>query len=209
MGRRRRGAFRPETWRRPSIACSSRARIWSRAAGRAPFIAWSARSRMPGSKSATRSQGRDEQRIHGGYNGLNVEVVGVRDAGKVYPASRGRWPANVAHDGSDEVTAAFPDSRQQSGGNRRAHHTWGGQRTWIRFRRIRVMTTPARPRGFFYTAKADADDRLGSKHPTVKPLDLMQWLVRLVTPQGRDASIRLPAPAPPARRPGARAAARC
>ena len=37
---------------------------------------------------------------------------------------------------------------------------------------------------FFYTAKADADDRLGSKHPTVKPLDLMQWLVRLVTPKG-------------------------
>lgn len=35
---------------------------------------------------------------------------------------------------------------------------------------------------FFYTAKADADDRLGSKHPTVKPLDLMQYLVRLVTP---------------------------
>ena len=35
---------------------------------------------------------------------------------------------------------------------------------------------------FFYTAKADADDRLGSKHPTVKPVDLMQWLVRLVTP---------------------------
>jgi DNA modification methylase len=36
----------------------------------------------------------------------------------------------------------------------------------------------------FYTAKADQDDRLGSKHPTVKPLDLMQWLVRLVTPPG-------------------------
>ena len=36
----------------------------------------------------------------------------------------------------------------------------------------------------YYTAKADADDRLGSKHPTVKPLDLMQWLVRLVTPKG-------------------------
>jgi site-specific DNA-methyltransferase (adenine-specific) len=37
---------------------------------------------------------------------------------------------------------------------------------------------------FFYTAKADADDRLGSKHPTVKPLDLMQWLCRLVCPRG-------------------------
>ena len=37
---------------------------------------------------------------------------------------------------------------------------------------------------FFYTEKADADDRLGSKHPTVKPIDLMQYLVRLVTPKG-------------------------
>ena len=37
---------------------------------------------------------------------------------------------------------------------------------------------------FFYTAKADSDDRLGSKHPTVKPVDLMQYLVRLITPPG-------------------------
>mgnify|MGYP003140052503 FL=1 len=35
---------------------------------------------------------------------------------------------------------------------------------------------------FFYTAKASASEREGSKHPTVKPLDLMRWLVRLVTP---------------------------
>jgi len=37
---------------------------------------------------------------------------------------------------------------------------------------------------FHYSAKADADDRLGSKHPTVKPVSLMRWLVRLVTPPG-------------------------
>jgi DNA modification methylase len=37
---------------------------------------------------------------------------------------------------------------------------------------------------YFYTSKADADDRLNSKHPTVKPVDLMQWLVRLVCPKG-------------------------
>lgn len=27
-------------------------------------------------------------------------------------------------------------------------------------------------------------DRAGSKHPTVKPVALMRWLVRLVTPPG-------------------------
>jgi site-specific DNA-methyltransferase (adenine-specific) len=37
---------------------------------------------------------------------------------------------------------------------------------------------------FFYSAKADKQDRIGSKHPTVKPVDLMQWLVRLITPKG-------------------------
>src|SRR5690606_32455931 len=37
---------------------------------------------------------------------------------------------------------------------------------------------------FFYSAKADKLDRIGSKHPTVKPVDLMQWLCRLVTPPG-------------------------
>ena len=37
---------------------------------------------------------------------------------------------------------------------------------------------------FFYSAKADAEDRMGSRHPTVKPVDLMAWLVRLITPPG-------------------------
>ena len=49
---------------------------------------------------------------------------------------------------------------------------WNGASGRLRFRST-----------LFYTAKADDDDRLGSKHPTVKPLDLMQYLVRLVTPQ--------------------------
>lgn len=35
---------------------------------------------------------------------------------------------------------------------------------------------------FFYTTKADKEDRDGSKHPTIKPVDLMKWLIRLVTP---------------------------
>jgi site-specific DNA-methyltransferase (adenine-specific) len=95
----------------------------------------------------------------------------------------GRWPANVVHDGSDEVVAAFPESESTrsivtskpgdvyGGGNGLPSHTgeYG----------FNDSGSVAR---YFYTAKADADDRLGSKHPTVKPLDLMQWLVRLVTP---------------------------
>jgi DNA modification methylase len=37
---------------------------------------------------------------------------------------------------------------------------------------------------FFYCAKAGPEDRWGSRHPTVKPVELMKWLVQLVTPSG-------------------------
>jgi site-specific DNA-methyltransferase (adenine-specific) len=70
-----------------------------------------------------------------------------RISGKIVPP--GRWPANVCHDGSEEVAGLFPENASR----------------------------------FFYSAKADADDRIRSKHPTVKPVDLMQWLIRLVTPK--------------------------
>jgi site-specific DNA-methyltransferase (adenine-specific) len=37
---------------------------------------------------------------------------------------------------------------------------------------------------FFHSVKADFDDRLGSRHPTIKPVDLMQYFCRLITPPG-------------------------
>ena len=37
---------------------------------------------------------------------------------------------------------------------------------------------------FFYCPKASSRERRGSGHPTVKPLELMRWLVRMVTPPG-------------------------
>ena len=100
------------------------------------------------------------------------------------PTDQGRWPANLVHDGSEEVVAAFPESAGQNGvvdGQTSPNEVFGE----------RGARPRAEPRGdsgsaarFFYTAKADADDRIGSKHPTIKPIDLMQWLVRLVTPKG-------------------------
>lgn len=97
----------------------------------------------------------------------------------------GRWPANLIHDGSEEVLAAFPDAPGQQfyvgpeHGDRLSRGIYGDFGP-------RPENEPRNDSGsaarFFYTAKADSDDRLGSKHPTVKPLDLMQYLVRLVTP---------------------------
>lgn len=100
----------------------------------------------------------------------------------------GRWPANVIHDGSEEVVGAFPDTKS---GEFLPHHKAAGKGQIGTFE-IRDRTGEAHPTygdagsaaRFFYSAKADADDRCGSKHPTVKPVDLMAYLVRLVTPPG-------------------------
>jgi site-specific DNA-methyltransferase (adenine-specific) len=98
----------------------------------------------------------------------------------------GRWPANVAHDGSEEVLAAFPQTAPSPESKPRppdgpAQSTWSLGRTGGVIAGHNDSGSAAR---FFYCAKAGADDRLGSKHPTVKPVDLMRWLVRLVTPPG-------------------------
>jgi site-specific DNA-methyltransferase (adenine-specific) len=94
----------------------------------------------------------------------------------------GRWPANVIHDGSEEVVAgAFPNVTSHGGGTS-THGFWSdGANGWQQKQPPGDSGSAAR---FFYTAKADADDRLGSRHPTVKPIDLMQYLIRLITPKG-------------------------
>lgn len=97
----------------------------------------------------------------------------------------GRWPANVITDGSEEVIAAFPVTGNN--GAHARHNASGGQLRDEGNYRGPQLTGGHDDEGsaarFFYTSKADSDDRLGSKHPTVKPVDLMQWLCRLVTPK--------------------------
>jgi site-specific DNA-methyltransferase (adenine-specific) len=143
-----------------------------------------------------------------------------------YEQPQGRWPANVIHDGSDEVVDGFPDSKgngSKGGGD-------GG--IWTTGNKKQVSPgyvdngSAAR---FFYCAKANKRDRnegldgfagkeIGGKgnglartcatcgasvldgcqcpdrtftnptranhHPTVKPVDLMRYLVKLITPPG-------------------------
>lgn len=97
----------------------------------------------------------------------------------------GRWPANLVHDGSDEVVAGFP--AEANGGHHPARRGKGGigneghkGQTELD-ERFSDEGSAAR---FFYCAKAGKLDRLGSDHPTVKPVELMRWCVRLVTPPG-------------------------
>jgi DNA modification methylase len=124
-----------------------------------------------------------------GANGFAGQFSqGMKDAyaeGKI-PMPPGRWPANVV---LDEDQAAELD--RQSGVSTSTPFAAGTRRSGG----ILGNTTGRRePMGhndsggasrFFYVAKAPARERPkvdGTAHPTVKPLTLMRWLCRLVTP---------------------------
>ncbi len=97
----------------------------------------------------------------------------------------GRWPANLIHDGSDEVVEAFPQAKGQQGvtGKRKQGAVYGAVTEDGEGVEPRADTGSAAR--FFYCAKASRADRgAENAHPTVKPTDLMRYLCRLVTPPG-------------------------
>ncbi|WP_316235017.1 MULTISPECIES: site-specific DNA-methyltransferase [unclassified Bradyrhizobium] len=97
----------------------------------------------------------------------------------------GRYPANILHDGSPEVVALFPQTGPgQIGGVNDPNGAFGYHGGAGGKSVPGIKDAGGSAARFFYSAKADAHDRIGSKHPTVKPVDLMQWCVRLVTPKG-------------------------
>jgi site-specific DNA-methyltransferase (adenine-specific) len=121
----------------------------------------------------------------GGFGHAAAEVYGDSAGAPAYDSKQGRWPANLCHDGSDEVVAGFPETQDGVAGRRGGaqgvfenglaayDQQWGGYGSG---------GSAAR---FFYCAKATTEERGdGNNHPTVKPVSLMCWLVRLVTPKG-------------------------
>ena len=130
------------------------------------------------------------------------------------PNPDGRFPANVIHDGSDEVVSLFPNSDGGTG-EIKVYESYDNN---IHFNasknvnRISYADEGSASR-FFYTAKASQEERnfglydfekdvvtdgrtkpidnafnrgktkRKNTHPTVKPIELMRYLVRLVTPK--------------------------
>lgn len=125
----------------------------------------------------------------GGTAGSDYAKTGLFGMGgkaNIQSIDAGRWPANVVHDGSEEVVAGFPETGSGTltpDMDIKLSSDWSGGSYPDRVKSCFHANSGSAAR-FFYTAKADADDRIGSKHPTVKPLDLLQWLIRLVTPPG-------------------------
>ena len=138
--------------------------------------------RIPTDENTGRAQGSD---IRGGN-----WVSSTRKSSYVSVGSpSGRWPANVL---LDQHAAAWVDEQsgitqsptstgRGAGGQNGMYSPIGGQGT---------VPAPGDKGGasrFFYTAKAPKSERPnvdGVQHPTVKPLAVMQWLIRLVTPPG-------------------------
>lgn len=128
-----------------------------------------------------------ENNVTQGVNTAQTAAAMIAAPRTFEPCSLGRWPANVIHDGSEEVLRHFPNSD----GQQRSVGPLDGAKPSVNPYGDYGPREPFKPRGdagsaarFFYSAKADADDRLGSRHPTVKPVDLMAYLIKLVTPPG-------------------------
>lgn len=102
---------------------------------------------------------------------------------------RGRFPANLIHDGSDEVLALFPDSKGQCGAVKGTEPSRTGSNGIYGNYGPHTACHPRDDSGsaarFFYCAKASRSERGDfNDHMTVKPLALMRYLVRLVTRKG-------------------------
>ena len=111
---------------------------------------------------------------------------------------KGRHPANLILDGSPEVVALFPESKSTGGqaslGAFRNGDVYGKGKD-VRVKRDPGFGDSGSAARFFhqfppdtdpviYQSKAGKEDRAGSKHPTVKPVALMQYLIRHITPPG-------------------------
>ena len=85
--------------------------------------------------------------------------------------------------GKDEVVGGFPETDGAHGGKGNfRQHTWAG--SGIETEQDIKRDAGGSAARFFYCAKSSSDERGDSRHPTIKPLDLIEYLIRLVTPPG-------------------------
>lgn len=144
--------------------------------------------------------------IKHGVGAFNIAGCQVPSEGD----GKGRWPANLVHDGSTAIEECFPEASGQKARLKAASQE-GESKTGRVYQQMRrgmetkfprdsggsasrffncfphsfggdVEDSPFKP--IFYHAKATKADRAGSAHPTVKPVGLLRHLARLVTPPG-------------------------
>ena len=140
---------------------------------------------IDGCRVAYQGDYRSPARSNGEVNSAGVFGGGIKKFDDAAAEAKGRWPANLIHDGSDEVTQLFPHTKsgELSAGHKQGAGIFG--KVGGEFISGNYGADSGSAARFFYTAKASKDDRdKGNTHPTVKPTDLMAYLCRLVTPPG-------------------------
>ena len=102
--------------------------------------------------------------------------------GKMSQAA-GRWPANLIHDGSEEVMGLLADAARffYAPKASKRDRDEGMQIDAVANRQGNRPGSPDETGKF---PDHDHRERTGNFHPTVKPTDLMRYLCRLVTPPG-------------------------
>ena len=123
---------------------------------------------------------------HGGGIKDNASSYWLEDNKQKMPA--GRWPANLIHDGSEEVLEGFPGADETSAARffycskaSKADRDEGLD-GWVE-KRAGVLR--GSEDGSLKTGAGE--ERTTSRkntHPTVKPTDLMRYLCRMITPPG-------------------------
>jgi DNA modification methylase len=99
--------------------------------------------------------------------------------------SEGRWPANFIHDGSDEVLELFPETKPEVSAARFFYCAKASKAE----RNAGLEHLPQQQAGIknssgrgFSESDPHREILRHNHHPTVKPIDLMRYLIRLVTP---------------------------
>lgn len=108
-----------------------------------------------------------------GTGALNIDgcrIVRAADDVSGWSVSGSPASANVAMSGPNYARAPRPDNAGRWPANVVLDEEAGA-----------MLGEPSR---FFYCSKVSRKERDGSTHPTMKPIALMAWLVRLVTPPG-------------------------
>lgn len=135
----------------------------------------------------------------GEFGPINIENCKPRKKSQIYgdigvhavqDDSVGRWPSNVIIDEDtavllDEQTGVLNQSIRKQGSIRKKNPE-GEYNTLGKFKAVPKFSFNdfGGASRFFYVAKASPSERKGNPHPTVKPVKLMQQLVKLYTPKG-------------------------
>jgi DNA modification methylase len=123
-------------------------------------------------------ESRSDASLHAFGNGLN----GSRNAGTT---TQGRWPANLIHDGSDEVVGLLGSAARffYCAKASKADRDEGCE--GLEERKGSADYRPNDDGGAGLQSRLHGATTKGRNfHPTVKPTDLMRYLCRLVTPPG-------------------------